>query len=335
MLLYNINFYGALILKLLILIRKSGLLATCFLLFSVSAMISVLVHAEEKSERTHSLSYLKIMTSNIPLALIARDIVGQLGRVDSLLKAGQSPHDFALKVSDRKRLGQADVLVWLGGDIEPYLLSIAKQQSRHQLSMDELINQRTITSGEANHSEHSHHSEDNHFHAWLSPENSLMLATALVERLIQLKPELKNQLSTNLAAFVADVAEADQVIKKLLAAKNSAQPYAAVHGAYGAFTEHYDLAEPFMISRSTERPPGIKRLLNMRKELPKGSCVLVEPEHAQGWPKQLTAREGLQLVEIDTLAGRQDYPAYTAWLQQFASDFSLCLQLSFKVPSTI
>jgi zinc transport system substrate-binding protein len=307
--------------KLILSIKKMMLATVCLLLFSVS----VAANTEYVSDYPQTLN-LKVITSNIPLALISRDVIGNLGRVDSLIKAGQSPHDFALKMSDRKRLAHADLLVWLGANIEPYLLSFADQQARQQLRMDQLFG----VVGKDNHhnkdhSKHLHNAQADNSHAWLSPDNALKLATLVVERLIEIKPALKDQLTANLTVFRERLAVVDSQIKQSLAVI-SEQPYGAVHGAYSAFTEYYGLSKPFMISLSTERPPGIKRLLSLRKELTKGSCVLVEPEHAQGWPKQLTAREGLKLKQIDTLAGSRDYPTYVAWLQKFASDFSLCLQ---------
>ncbi|MEC8427285.1 MAG: hypothetical protein VXZ35_02580, partial [Pseudomonadota bacterium] len=101
--------------------------------------------------------------------------------------------------------------------------------------------------------------------------------------------------------------------------------YGIAHNAYSHFIEHYDLPEPLLLSHSTESNPGIKQLLKIQQELPRGSCVLVEPEHAQGWPKQLSQREGYRLTLVDSLASMDDYSSYSAWLNAVASQFRQCL----------
>ncbi|MEC8428264.1 MAG: zinc ABC transporter substrate-binding protein, partial [Pseudomonadota bacterium] len=58
-----------------------------------------------------------IVTSNNPLALIAQQLLGAHGSAVSLLKPGQTPHDFALSFSDRRRIAEADLIVWIGADI--------------------------------------------------------------------------------------------------------------------------------------------------------------------------------------------------------------------------
>jgi zinc transport system substrate-binding protein len=271
--------------------------------------------AGDTKEKTQSLH---LVTSNKPLALIAQEIVGNYGEVVSLLKAGQSPHDFSLRISDRKRLADADLLIWIGAGMEPYLEKLMSNKTTHQqLRMDSLFQKSQF---EHKHDSHAHGSN---FHYWLNPQYAERMAKLITQRLIEFRPKQAETFIKNLQQFEQKLQQVDLHIQQTIEAKNF-ESYGAVHAAYDYFIEYYHLPEPYLISYSTETAPSVKRLLEVRRILPKDSCLLVEPEHAQGWPTQLAAREQFRLVVVDTLAGKPDYLSYSHWLAEFAETFIEC-----------
>ena len=68
----------------------------------------------------------KVLASVHPLALVAASVVNS-DRLQTLLPAGTSPHDFALRPSDVDRLQEADVILWTGPVAEPYLSGFARR----------------------------------------------------------------------------------------------------------------------------------------------------------------------------------------------------------------
>ncbi len=75
-----------------------------------------------------SASPLSIVTTIKPLALIVNDIAGPRANVDVLLPTNASPHDYALKPSDIKKLKTADMVVWVGPELELFLEKVLLRQ---------------------------------------------------------------------------------------------------------------------------------------------------------------------------------------------------------------
>ncbi|MDF3013749.1 MAG: zinc transporter substrate-binding protein, partial [Cellvibrio sp.] len=64
---------------------------------------------------------LQILASIKPLALIAQEVAGDQAEVTTLLPITASPHDYPLKMSDHKRLRAADMVLWIGPELESFL----------------------------------------------------------------------------------------------------------------------------------------------------------------------------------------------------------------------
>jgi len=76
-----------------------------------------------------------VMASIKPLTLIANELLTNVAEVDTLLPDGASPHDFALRPSDRKRLNNTDLLIWVGPEIEPYLEKVIDASKVEHMAM--------------------------------------------------------------------------------------------------------------------------------------------------------------------------------------------------------
>ena len=63
----------------------------------------------------------RVLTSIKPLQLIAAAVQQGAGSPDVLLPPGASPHHFALRPSDVRRVADVDLLYWVGPDLEGFL----------------------------------------------------------------------------------------------------------------------------------------------------------------------------------------------------------------------
>ncbi|MGL5726541.1 MAG: metal ABC transporter solute-binding protein, Zn/Mn family, partial [Plesiomonas sp.] len=64
-----------------------------------------------------------VLTSVKPLGFIASAIADGVTTTEVLLPNGVSPHDYALRPSDIKRVQGADLVVWVGSEMEPFLVN--------------------------------------------------------------------------------------------------------------------------------------------------------------------------------------------------------------------
>ncbi|MEK6213069.1 MAG: zinc ABC transporter substrate-binding protein, partial [Vibrio fluvialis] len=62
-----------------------------------------------------------ILTSIKPIQMITHELTAEVSEPDVLLSANASPHDYALRPSDVKRIHQASLVIWFGPDLEPFL----------------------------------------------------------------------------------------------------------------------------------------------------------------------------------------------------------------------
>ncbi|MEA9979112.1 zinc ABC transporter substrate-binding protein, partial [Pseudomonas sp. RTS4] len=58
----------------------------------------------------------RVLTSIKPLQLIAAAVQDGVGKPEVLLPPGASPHNYALRPSDVRRVGDVDLLYWIGPD---------------------------------------------------------------------------------------------------------------------------------------------------------------------------------------------------------------------------
>jgi len=62
-----------------------------------------------------------VLTSIRPLGFIASAIADGVTPTEVLLPDGASPHDYALRPSDLQRMRSADLVVWIGPEMEAFM----------------------------------------------------------------------------------------------------------------------------------------------------------------------------------------------------------------------
>ncbi len=62
-----------------------------------------------------------VLTSIKPIQMITTELTDGVTTPDVLLQSNASPHDYALRPSDVKKVSSADLVIWFGHDLEPFL----------------------------------------------------------------------------------------------------------------------------------------------------------------------------------------------------------------------
>lgn len=269
---------------------------------------------------------LQVLASIKPLALIAQEVAGDQARVDTLLPITASPHDYPLKMSDHKRLRVADLVLWIGPEMESFL---ARPLS--SLPADKLITSYQLAGlnwpEEAQEDGH-HHTNHVHLgkdpHLWLDPRNAVLIAQALAERLAQLQPVSAAQFRANAQRFTASVQQLDQQLAAQLAPVKDVG-FAVYHEGYGHFVGRYDLHQVAYVTYSPERRPGAKHLQELREILAKeGECLFMEPYYKVQGMEEMAASLNLRIGLLDPIGGQQ-VSSYQQLLQQLSESFLTCL----------
>ncbi|MBS7519755.1 zinc ABC transporter substrate-binding protein ZnuA [Serratia ureilytica] len=285
-----------------------------------------------------------VVTTIRPLGFIASAIADGVTPTEVLLPDGASPHDFALRPSDIQRLRSADLVLWVGPDMEAFLTkALVPISATRKLAISELPAVKPLLmkgeddddhdhAGEAhNHADddHGHHHGEYNMHVWLSPEVAKVTAIAIHDRLLELMPQNKDKLDANLRQFEKLLTQTDKNVGNMLTPVQG-KGYFVFHDAYGYFEKHYGLSPLGHFTVNPEIQPGAQRLHQIRTQLveQKAVCVFAEPQFRpaviNAVAKGTTVRSGtLDPLGIGIALGKDSYGKF---LTQLSSQYVSCLK---------
>ena len=284
---------------------------------------------------------LEVLTTIKPLGFIVAAITDGVSEPKVLLPTGASPHDFSLRPSDIRSINEADLVVWVGPELEgfmakplakhPHVLTLTRvegmplfdysKQAGHEEQADE------GHEGHDHDGHEGHHHEGVDPHIWLGPTQALVIANALSETLSAQDPANAERYRANLLAFKAKVEAKDKVIAEQMKAVNQ-KGYFVFHEAYGYWERHYGMSSKGHFTVSPERRPGAKTLVEIRKALEekKASCIYAEPQFSPAVIESVARNTGAKVLLLDEVGeqvslGPDGYPQF---MQQLADAFAEC-----------
>ena len=263
----------------------------------------------------------RILASIKPLALIVQEIAGTDIPVDTLLPITASPHDYPLKMSDHRRLREASLLMWVGPELESFLHKPLRRIADERImSVYHLPGIRWPE--EIGVDNHNHHGRDPHL--WLNPQNAVVIAEALVVRLVEMEPAKSAVFSARLAAFAKSM---DALDKQLQAQMNPlrSQGFAVYHEGYVHFVHRYGLRQLGYVTYTPERRPGARHTHELHQVLAnEGVCLFTEPHQENAYLTDLAKEHDLRLGQLDPIGGSQ-VKSYRELLERMGQAFSACL----------
>ncbi|PXV77877.1 zinc ABC transporter substrate-binding protein ZnuA [Pantoea sp. PNA 03-3] len=289
-------------------------------------------------------AHANVVASIKPVGFIASAIADGVTPVEVLLPDGASEHDYALRPSDVKRLQNADLVVWVGPEMEAFMTkSAAALPEKKNLEIVQIPGVKTMLlrggedddhdnheAAEHDHdAEHHHHHGEFNMHLWMSPEIAQKTAVAIHEKLLELMPQDKAKLDANLQHFEAELADTDKrIISQLAPVKDKG--YFVFHDAYTYFEKHYGLSPTGHFTVNPEIQPGAQRLHQIRTQLveKKAVCVFAEPQFRpaviDAVARGTQVRKGtLDPLGTDISLGKD---SYVKFLSQLSSQYETCLK---------
>lgn len=268
---------------------------------------------------------LQVLASIKPLALIAQEVAGDQADVITLLPITASPHNYPLKMSDHKRLRSADLVLWVGPELESFLA-----RPLGNLGVDKLITSYELAglhwpdevASDHQHSNHQHSGKDPHI--WLNPRNAVVISQELAARLAQLQPESAAIFRANAQRFATSVQLLDEQLSQELAPVKKVG-FAVYHEGYAHFVGHYGLHQVAYVTYTPERRPGARHLQELRKVLTKeGKCLFMEPYYKAQGMEAMAKTLNLHIGLLDPI-GEQQVSSYQQLLHQLSQGFLTCL----------
>jgi zinc transport system substrate-binding protein len=245
---------------------------------------------------------IKVVTSIKPIHSLASYLMDGVGKPDLIIDGYASPHGFAMKPSHAKMLQNADLIFWVGEDLESFLEkplnSIAKKAEKIELMEIKGLNklefrERNIFEehddhGHDEHKEHGH-KEDKHDdhqghahgehdpHIWLDPMNAKVILNEMVEHLIENDAKNASKYKSNLKKALKDIDKLNKDVKKELSKSTASIVF---HDAYQYFEKRYGVNILGAFTVNSDVMPGAEQLAEIREiiEHDKVTCVFSEPQ---------------------------------------------------------
>ncbi|WP_446731107.1 zinc ABC transporter substrate-binding protein [Pseudomonas sp. CFBP 13727] len=279
----------------------------------------------------------RVLTSIKPVQLIAAAVQDGVGQPEVLLPPGASPHHYALRPSDVRRVADADLLYWIGPDMEGFLPRVLQTRQKPTVSIQTLPGMHLRHFAEDSHGHDEEASDHDHdhrpgtldAHLWLSTVNARVIATRMAADLSAADPANAPRYQANLTAFTQRL----QALDKRLAARVAGiqgKPYFVFHEAFDYFEEAYGLKHAGVFAVAAEVQPGAQHVAAMRQRLQEvgKTCVFSEPPMRPKLAQTLTAGLPVTLAELDALGGFEEATAtgYETLLGNLADNLAGCLE---------
>jgi zinc transport system substrate-binding protein len=257
-----------------------------FLLVALAFAEGRLLHADE----------IKVVASIKPVHSLVAGVMAGVGAPALLVNGARSPHDYSMRPSDARTLQEADVVFWVGADLETFLVkptaalssgarvvALSKSEGVGLLPTREggLWEEAAYEPGEQQGQAGAEHAEHGQFdmHLWLDPANAQAMVGAIVTALRAADPDNALIYRDNGERLRARLAELEKVLAERLG-RVGHRPFVVFHDAYRYLESRYHLNALGAITVDPRRRPGAHRLAQIQQQLEEldAACVFFEPQ---------------------------------------------------------
>ena len=280
----------------------------------------------------------KVLTSIKPLQLIAAAVQDGVAVPEVLLPPGASPHHYALRPSDVRKVQSVDLLYWIGPDMEGFLPRVLNGRTLPSVAVQQLpgLKLRHFAEDSQSHADddgdehdHDHRPGTIDAHLWLSPVNARVIAARMAADLSAADPANAARYQSNLKGFNQRLDALDTRLKSRLAGI-AGKPYFVFHEAFDVSADTYGLKHAGVFAVAAEVQPGAQHVAAMRTRLQAvgKTCVFSEPPLRPRLAETLVAGLPVKLAELDALGGYTPATAqgYEQLLEKLGNDLAGCLE---------
>ena len=295
---------------------------------------------------------IKVVTSIKPIHSLTSYVMDGVGKPDVIVDGYNSPHGFSLKPSHGKMIENADLIIWVGEDLEAFLEKPLKTIAKKAVNIEVMdlkgikklkFREKNIFEGHDDHGHDEHkehgHKEDKHDdhgheghahgeydpHVWLDPMNAKVIVKEVTKQLVKLDPENGAKYKANSKKAIADLDALTKSIKKDL--KKDLR-FVVFHDAYQYFENRFGIQVLGALTVNTDVMPGAEQLAEIREviEHEKANCLFSEPQFNPSIIKSIAKDTKVKTGLLDPLGATLDKGKgmYQKLLKDMSSSFKGC-----------
>jgi zinc transport system substrate-binding protein len=276
----------------------------------------------------------QVVTDIPPVHALVAQVMGDLGTPILLLEKGADEHDFQLRPSQMQSISDADLAIWIGPELTPWLDRALQSTDTKSVPLLDLGGTRTQDFATNDHEDHTHEADSHEDsgldpHAWMNPDNATHWLSWIALQLSETDPANAETYKANAKAARQRVADLDAEITKQLAPLAD-KPFVTFHAAYGYFTNHYGLTQAAALTLGDASTPGAAKLAELQSEFQAGAytCAFPEVQHDPALLTQLMQNTTTKLgAALDPVGSSLPFgpDAYDALMRNIANALTDCL----------
>jgi zinc transport system substrate-binding protein len=287
-----------------------------------------------------------------------------VAKPDLIVDGYASPHGFAMKPSHAKMLQNADLIFWVGEDVENFLEkplgSIAKKAEKIELMQIKGLQvlkfrERNIFDDHDDHGHDDHDKKEDHDshakkedhddhgkkedhddherhahgefdpHIWLDPINAKVILNEMVEHLIENDPKNEAKYKSNLDEALKDI---DKLTIDVMTELSNSVSSIVFHDAYQYFEKRFNVNILGAFTVNTDVMPGAEQLAEIREiiEHDKVACVFSEPQFNPDIIKAVAKDMDIKTGVIDPLGATLNpgKDLYFSLIKNISASFKGC-----------
>ena len=263
-----------------------------------------------------------------PLQLIAETIVGGVGTISTLLPAGNSPHHYNLSPSDRIAIEAADLIIYVGEELETQFDSVMDQLGSKKNILELLplqsLERHSLTTEMASATGIENIRYDPHI--WLNTGNATKIAEAIRNRLTLLDKARAGEFAENFNRFNNRLNELQSLLHQKLETADPG-PYVVYHNAFRYFEKQFELSHRLAFVEDPEIQPGMRQILKVREAITNFEpvCLFTDDSASQATINTMLSGYQINSVQLDLLGKRLgEAEGYEQLMENLVDDFTNC-----------
>ena len=272
---------------------------------------------------------ISVVTSIKPLHSLTSYIMEGVGEPELIIDGVASPHNFQIKPSHAKMLQNADLVIWIGEDLESFLPTALKSIPKDAVVFELLdqsglkklkFREKNIFEGHDDHGhdehakkedDHDDHGHDDHGHGsfdphiWLDPANAKVIVKKITNQLSKIDKDNASTYKANSKKVIKDL---DGLIKEVKNEINKDASFVVFHDAYQYFEKRFGLNVIGALTVNPDVMPGAEQLSEIREviEHEKAKCIFSEPQFNPNIINSIASDTGVKTGVLDPLGANID-----------------------------
>ncbi len=244
------------------------------LLISLLSCPATLIASGQAASSMNPAAIPKVVVSIKPLYSLVAGIMRGAGKPELLISGNASPHHYSLKPSQRRLLSEAELVFWIGPELESFMPRVLDSMKQQSSQVIELGNSDGLLRLPIRHHSHAHHdtthdktghSENTDPHIWLHTSNLSVMANSIYLQLSQHDPARAELYKQNNQQLQTRIKQLKQDLQQTLS--TSKQSFISYHDAYQYFETEFQLNNRGVVSINENVKPGARHLRELRNKI--------------------------------------------------------------------